>query len=223
MLDTQQVFRKNTFMKIKTILLSLVTISIVQGSELSILPHNSLGVFYPDDSKPLITAFPWDNATTEEISLRTKISCVNEKQFPVGNFVYLVNETNSNFNIEVIEYDQQLQKYNNSRKIDCELSKLNLQDCSYVVYNGGGGTGLGYDSLSLGAQFINRAYENKVPCVINYPTDKKPEILLFIKNKYVHYFPCWNDIKEKLTAYGFALGFLALVWHISPLFNPLFS
>ena len=75
-------------MKIKIILLSLVTISIVQGSELPIVPHNSLGVFYPGSSKPLIIVSPWD-ATNEEISRRTKMSFMNEKQFPVGNFVYL--------------------------------------------------------------------------------------------------------------------------------------
>ena len=202
-------------MKIKIILLSLVTISILQGCE-----NNSLGVFYPGSSKPLVTVVPWDFETNEEISLRTKMSFINEQQFPVGNFVYLVNETNNNFNVEVIEYNQQLQKYNNPRKIERELLDLNLQDCSYVVYNGG--KELEYDSLSLRAEFINKVYANKVPCVINYPVNKKCEILPLIKNKNVHYFPSWNDMKEKMAAYGFAFGVLALVWYINP-FNSLFT
>lgn len=200
-------------MKTKLTLLSLLAVSILQGAE-----HNSLGIFYPGSSKPLITVSPWDNTTNEEISLRTKISFINQKPFPMGNFVYLINETNNNFNVEVIKYNQQLNKYEKPIKVERDLLDLNLQDCSYVVYNGG--KGLEYNSLSIGADFINKAYENKIPCVINYPVNKKIEILPLIRDKKVHYFPCWNDIKEQLTIYGCAFGFLALVWYISP-FNAL--
>jgi hypothetical protein len=200
-------------MKTKLIFLSLLVVSILQGSE-----HNSLGVFYPGSSKPLITVSPWDDATNEEISLRTKTSFINQKQFPVGNFVYLINEINNNFSIEVIKYNQQLNKYEKPIKIEHELLDLNLQDCSYVVYNGG--KGLEYDSLSLGAEFINKLYENNIRCAINYPVNNKTEILPLIGDKKVHYHPCWNDIKEQLTAYGFTFWVLALVWYINP-FNSL--
>lgn len=204
----------------KIMLLSLVMISILQGSEFSIQLCNSLGVFYEDSSKPLITASPWDNATHEDISRRTALSFISEKRFPSGNFAYLINEINNTFHIQKVEYNQQLQKYNNPRKIERELLDLNLQDCSFVVYNGG--TGLESNALLLAAQFISKAYENKVPCVINYPTNKKSEILPLIKNKNVHYFSSWNDIKEKMTALGFAFGVLALIWYVNPL-NSLFS
>jgi len=203
--------------KTKLTFLSLLAISTLQGSE-----HNSLGVFYPDSSKPLITVSPWDDATNEEISLRTKLSFINQKEFPVGNFVYLINETVNNFDIEVIKYNQQLNKYEKPIKVDRELLNLNLQNCSYVVYNGG--KGLEYDSLSLGAEFINKVYENKTPCVINYPANKKTEMLPLIRDKQVHYFPCWNDIKERLTAYGCAFGCIALVWYVSnPFIDALFT
>src|SRR5688500_370837 len=170
----------------KIILLSVVTISILQGAELPISVCNSLGVFYQDPSKPLITTLPWDNATHEDISRRTALSFINEKRFPSGNFAYLINEINNTFHIEKVEYNQKSEKYNSPKKIESGLLDLDLQDCSFVVYNGG--KRLEYDSLSLATQFISKAYENKVACVINYPTDKKTEILPLIKDKKVYYF-----------------------------------
>jgi hypothetical protein len=201
--------------KTKLILLSLLAVSILQGSE-----HNSLGIFYPGSSKPLITVSPWDDATNEEIYIRTKNSFINQNQFPVGDFVYLITEMNNNFNIEVFKYNQQLKKYENPIKIELGLLDLDLQDCSYVVYNGG--NGLKYDSLSLAADFINKVHKNKTPLAITYPISKKTEILPLIKDKKIHYIPCWSDAKEQLTTYGFAFGFLALVFYINP-FNVLFT
>jgi len=206
-------------MKTKIILLSLLIIPLLQAAEDHYLPlYNSLGVFYPNTSKLLITVVPWDQ-THEEISLRTKNSFINAKPFPVGDFVYLINAKNNNFNVEIIEYNQQLKKYNNPKTIKHDSLELNLQNCSYIVYNAD--EQLEYDDLSLAANLINQANENKVRCVINYPENKKLAILPLIKNKTVHWIKSWNDTKELWIMSGGIFGLLALAWYINP-FNFLF-
>lgn len=201
-------------MNTKLIFLSLLAVSILQGSEYnsSDFLNNPLGVYDPGSSKPLISVVPWDGVTYQEMSRMVQFSFINQKQFPVGNSVYVIDEIDNGFNVERMKYNQQLKKYEDPEKVEHKSLDLDLRDCSFVVYNGG--NGLGYSSLSLAADLINTLDAKKIRCVINHPTDKRAEIASLIRDKKVYSFSSLDDVKAQFVICGCVLGLLSLVWQI---------
>jgi hypothetical protein len=193
---------KGVVVKIKLMIISLLMVSGLQGAQC-----NSLCVFYPNANKPLITVMPWDDATKEEIYTRTKNSFINGTQFPTGKFALLINENGNNFHVEKFEYSERLNQYEEPQLVKDDLLNVNLQDCSFVVYNGGGSD---YHSLSKAAKFINRVDAEKVPCVINYPVENRAAIWPLICNKKVYHFA---SLKEHIGTMVCIVGVVALFWY----------
>jgi len=177
--------------------------------------HNTLGVYYPGQSEYTMSVVPW-RATKEDMDFRVQVALMKEEKFPIGDWVCMISdEIDGKVKVTKYTYEDGMSRYvvlGSPENLD--LKKLDLNNCSYVVYNMGGSN---LNHCVLGDEVLSKIYKKEIPCVVNYTDNKRAIVSTLMQGKNVKFFETWEDAKSKFFVYGVGFCALVFIYCIEPL------
>jgi len=189
----------------------------LQAAESGLLvgQYNSLGVSLPGNFfEYTMSVVPW-KATKEDIDFRVWLALMKEKKFPTGDWVCVVSdEICGKVQVSKYHYNDELNQYVAlGFQETLNLKNLSFDSCSYVVYTVGC-TNLNH--FDLGNKVLGKIFKKEVPCVVNYPDNKRAIASSLLKDKKVKIFEMSDDAKSKFFVRGVEFCASVFVYCIEP-------